>query len=75
MHTSIYTGCGSLIIENGIVNYTNGVAIGSIATHTCNSGYRLLPEGGEMRTCSRSGWDGQDVTCTRGEYENLNINM
>lgn len=55
------------------MNYTNGIAVGSIATYTCNSGYRLLPEGREMRTCTRSGWDGQDVTCARGEYENLKL--
>ena len=65
----VYTGCGSLIIVNGLVNYTNSFAVGSVATHICNSGYRLLPEGGEIRTCSRDGWDGQDVTCTRGKCD------
>ena len=34
--------------------------VGSVATHTCISGYRLLmQDGGNTRTCSRSGWSGQ----------------
>ena len=64
--------CPSLSLENGYVSYTPANReVGSVATHTCNSGYRLLPQGGETRTCtSNNGWDGQDVTC--GEQTKLN---
>ena len=41
--------------------------VGSVATHTCISGYRLLmQDGGNTRTCNISGWSGQDFIC--GEY-------
>ena len=50
-------------LDNGDVTFTNGMAINSVATHTCETGYRLLPVGGQVRTCSASGWSGQDVTC------------
>ena len=58
-----HTECALLSLDNGDVTFTNGVAINSVATHTCEPGYRLLPEGGQVRTCSASGWSGQDVTC------------
>ena len=49
--------------------------IGSVATHTCNSGYRLEVNNaqavGNTQTCSTSGWDGLDFTC--GEYFMLNF--
>ena len=56
--------CASLSLDNGDMTFTNGVAINSVATHTCDPGYRLLPEGGQVRTCSTDGWSGQDVTCS-----------
>ena len=38
--------------------------VGSVATHTCISGYRLLmQDGGNTRTCNISGWSGQDFKC------------
>ena len=41
--------------------------IGSVATHTCNPGYQLSPQGEATRTCSTNGWSDQNFTCERGE--------
>ena len=59
----VQTVCDELDLVNGDVAYTNVSAVGSTATHACNSGYRLSPVGGEMRTCTTNGWNGQSVTC------------
>ena len=65
---SHYLGCGLLSLDNGDVNYTKGLVVGSVATHTCNPGYQLLPQGGEIRSCTRdNGWGGQNIMCVRGE--------
>jgi len=38
--------------------------IESIATYTCDSGYRLSsPQTGRTRTCSINGWSDQNFTC------------
>ena len=67
--------CPDLTLANGAVSYSDvgsGVErdIGSVATHTCNPGFRLEVDNaqavGNTRTCGTSGWDGQDLTC--GEY-------
>ena len=66
--------CPALTLANGAVSYfmPSGVEqdVGSVATHTCNSGFRLEVNNaqavGNTRTCNTSGWDGQDFTC--GEY-------
>ena len=62
-HTHIV--CPTLNLTNGVVSYSSvNRDVGSVAIHTCHSGYRLSPQGGETRTCTSSiGWDGQDVTC------------
>ena len=68
------TVCPALTLTNGAVSYSmpNGVErdIGSVATHTCNSGYRLEVNNaravGNTRTCSEDGWDGRNFTC--GEW-------
>ena len=76
-HTHSYTRahahavCPPLTLGSGTVSYSieMGVErnIGSVATHTCISGYRLLmQDGGNTRTCNISGWSGQDFIC--GEY-------
>ena len=67
----MYIGCAVLQLTNGDVTYTNDQAIGSTATHTCNSGYSLSPVGGETRTCTTSGWDGQSITC--GKFPGLMV--
>ena len=69
-HTHMYTHtvCPLLSLDNGNVMYSpTNRGVGSVATHTCNTGYRLSPQGGETRTCnSNISWDGQNVTC--GKY-------
>ena len=74
MHTCTYNAvCPSLSLENGDVSYSiTNRDIGSVATHTCNPGYRLSPQGGATRICTiNNGWDGQNVTC--GEQITLNL--
>ena len=70
MYTHMYTHivCPLLNLDNGNVMYSpTNRGVGSVATHTCNAGYRLSPQGGETRTCnSNISWDGQNVTC--GKY-------
>ena len=75
IHSLAHTVCPDLILANGAVSYSDvgsGVErdVGSVATHTCNPGFRLEVNNawavGNTRTCSTSGWDGQDFTC--GEY-------
>ena len=73
MHSLVHIVCPALTFANGAVSYSavgSGVErdIGSVATHTCNSGFRLEANNaqgvGNTRTCSStSGWDGQDFTC------------
>ena len=47
--------------------------IGSVANHTCNSGYRLEVNNAQAvqstRTCNTSGWSDQDFMC--GEYASI----
>lgn len=61
MHILLIAGCGQLSLENGMVTYTNRYIVGSVATHTCDTGYRV--EGDATWTCTESGWDGQNITC------------
>ena len=72
MHSLVRIVCPALTLANGAVSYSDvgsGVErdVGSMATHTCNSGFRLEANNaqgvGNTRTCSTSGWDGQDFTC------------
>ena len=73
------TACTALTLANGAVSYSmpSGVErdVRSVATHTCNSGFRLEVNNTQAventRTCSTSGWDGLDFTC--GEYFMLNF--
>ena len=67
-HTHAHTVCPPLTIGNGTVSYSMEMGVernvGSVATHTCISGYRLLmQDGGNTRTCNISGWSGQDFIC------------
>ena len=63
-----HTECGQLSTpDSGSIRYSNDFAIGSVATYTCNTGYRR--EGGLTQTCTFDGWDSQNVTC--GEYSTL----
>ena len=56
-----YAGCGQLSLDNGTVTYTARYAIGSVATYTCNAGYRRV--GDATRDCTTSGWDDRNITC------------
>ena len=72
MHTRAV--CPPLTLVNGIVSYSMEMGveqnIGNVATHTCVSGYQLLPQGmGNTRICTISGWSGQDFMC--GEYASI----
>ena len=63
-----HTVCPPLSLGNGTVSYSMEMGVernvGSVATHTCISGYRLLMQDGEnTRTCNMSGWNGQDFIC------------
>ena len=63
-----HTVCPPLTLGNGIVSYSMEMGVernvGSVATHTCISGYRLLMQDGRnTRTCNISGWSGQDFIC------------
>ena len=74
-----HTVCHPLTLGNGTVSYSKEMGvernIGSVATHTCISGYRLLmQDGGNTRTCNISGWSSQDFIC--GEWcECINIGI
>ena len=67
MHTLTYSHavCPSLSLANGDVSYSPANRdIGSVATYTCNPGYRLTsPQAGMTRTCSINGWSSQTFTC------------
>ena len=74
-HTHSYTCtcttvCPSLSLTNGDVSYSPAERdIGSVATYTCNPGYRLSsPQAGKIRTCSVNGWSNQTFICERCEY-------
>ena len=63
-----HTVCPPLTLGNGTVSYSMEMGVernvGSVATHTCISGYRLLmQDGGNIRTCNISGWSSQDFIC------------
>ena len=68
MYTHTHIVCPPLTLGNGTVSYSTEMGIerniGSVATHTCISGYGLLMQDGEnTRTCNISGWNGQDFMC------------
>jgi hypothetical protein len=75
--------CPALTLANGAVSYSAEGStverdVGSVATHTCNFGFRLevdnamSPQATEnTRTCSTSGWSGQDFVC--GEWFSYDI--
>ena len=51
---------------NGVISYTSGTLLGSMATYTCDPGYDLIG-GDALRTCSSDGdWNGMEPTgCQR----------
>ena len=65
IHTCTSTVCPSLSLANGDVSYSpTNRDIGSVATYTCNPGYRLSsPQAGMTRICSVNGWSDQNFTC------------
>ena len=69
-HTHCITVCPSLSLANGNVSYSPADRdIRSVATYTCNPGYRLSsPQAGMTRTCSVNGWSNQTFICERCEY-------
>ena len=62
-------------LENGMVTF-DSVALGSVATYTCDRPYRLV--GQPTRTCVRNGdntvWNGQTPTCECKNYQYNNNN-
>lgn len=58
----IATSCGQLFDPvNGLVEFSSTTA-GSIATYTCNPGFRLV--GNDRRTCQNNRvWSGQEPRC------------
>ena len=67
-HTLLHTVCPPLTLGNGTVSYSTEMGVernvGSVATHTCISGYGLLMQDvGNTRTCNINGWSGQDFIC------------
>lgn len=59
--------CGDLPIpSDGMISYTSGTLLGSIATYSCNLGYVLIGDDA-VRTCDSNGqWSGNQPTgCQR----------
>ncbi len=55
---------------NGAVSYSDGTEVGSVATHTCNTGYVL--NGSAARTCGANGsWSGAAPTCKAAKCRSL----
>jgi hypothetical protein len=69
MHTHIHAVCPSLSLDNGDVRYSLASRdIGSVATYTCDPGYRSSsPQAGMTRTCSVNGWSDLNFTCEQCE--------
>lgn len=65
--------CDQLNLEDGLIQQTEGNRAGSVATHTCNSGFSL--SGDMERTCQSNGvWTGAVASCTPSEsYNNTGI--
>ncbi len=69
-HSHYLTGgaCPDLTaLQNGVISYNTVSANGyrrvtTVATYSCDTGFDLT--GTSMRTCSVSGWDGNEPTCT-----------
>ena len=55
--------CPSLSLINGTISYSDPtLGVGSVATHSCDTGYTL--NGGSTRTCQSGGiWSGSAPTC------------
>ena len=48
--------------ENGSVSVSKGEDVGSIATYTCDEGFKLV--GQSTRSCQENGaWDGTEPLC------------
>ena len=60
---SVVVDCGVLLgPPDGVVNLSNGTTFGSMATYSCNSGYRL--DGNTTRICLSSGeWSDNEPIC------------
>ena len=65
--------CGFLTLNNGQVSYNsqevNGkYPVGTVATYTCNYGYRLA--GSRSRICQKSGlWNKNHSTCRQSKHK------
>ena len=55
--------CPSLSLTNGMISYSDPPqGVGSVATHSCDSGYNL--RGDNTRICQSDGtWSGSAPTC------------
>lgn len=55
--------CPELVLENGVVLYSNETTIGSVASYICNEEFVLGDPGNSTRTCGIEGWSGGDNSC------------
>ena len=63
IYISVAVDCGSVVdLINGQVNSLNGTTIGSVATFTCNFGYKLSHQ--QVVMCGGNGmWSPASPTC------------
>ena len=61
--------CPSLSLTNGMISYSDPtLGVGSVATHSCDTGYTL--NGHMTRTCQSGGtWTDSDPTCGQVMYQ------
>ncbi len=65
---SLSASCSTLTLLNGNITYNRGsspIAVGTVATHSCDN--RFVPSRDGTRTCTDSGaggvWSGSPLTC------------
>ena len=64
---SVVSACPLLTIEDGRVTTSPGLAPGSTAIYSCNTGFELV--GTSVRTCLPDGdWSGTQPACIEGIY-------
>ena len=63
IRVALTAGCPALSLDNGEITYSDRFAPGSVATFTCNEGFRLDPPCTNTRSCTMDGWTGFNYTC------------
>ena len=62
-----------MVPSNGMISYSAGTLLGSMATYTCDLGYDLIG-GDAARTCDPSGsWSGAEPTGCQRECAFRNV--